>query len=436
MGTFRLAKALMARGHAVTYLGNPNVSSLVQEQGFAFIPFPPEPTPGGEGAQSQPDRTVKTRWWSQRWRNEMAFRRYTQMLVDGTLDQRMASGHPDLVLCDAFLWSVALRALSMQIPTIQMSTSLFTSFNSQIPPAITAMPPARGPWSARLISMAWVWMHLKHVVTKRWASVLLGSYRAPLRMHHLTATFHWVARHSGRQCKHNRDYVLDEIGPHLILPEIVLCPKAFQFPGKLPAHRHYYGDFIDLDRQEPDLPFDPRHKTIVFCSLGTSARSYNGARRFFTAAALASRHHPEWFFVVHISDADLIEHFTSTENLLILPWVAQLSLLRHTAVMVTHGGLNSIMECIHNQVPMVIVPCARDQPGNAARAAFHGIAVRAEIRHLDSAHLSQLIAKALQDQTMKECLKQMKASIQSGEGIDDAVEFIESMATGPAMPAM
>ena len=32
----------------------------------------------------------------------------------------------------------------------------------------------------------------------------------------------------------------------------------------------------------------------------------------------------------------------------------------------------SIMECIHFQVPMVIIPGLRDQPGNMARAVHHG----------------------------------------------------------------
>ncbi|MCP9837457.1 glycosyltransferase family 1 protein [Cyanobium sp. N.Huapi 1H5] len=413
LGTFRLARALVSQGHRVTYLGLPRVRKLVEDQGFAFIAFAEDLfTAPGDG-QEPPAADV-------------LFRRYCSAIVDGTLDACLLAARPDLLLCDSFLWYVSLRALRLGIPTIQISTSLFLFDNARIPPAVTSLRPGRGMFSALRISLAWKLMHLRYLVTKRLASRLRGAYRAPLRMHHLTDTFLWVARRSGVRLRRNVTYLQDEIGPHLILPELVLCPAAFQLPGPRAKDRRHCGDFIDFQRQEPPLPFDPSGRTTILCSLGTSAGAYRQARRFFTAVAEASALAPEWFFVLHISDPALIGAFASSANLLVVPWISQLTLLRHAAVMVHHGGLNSIMECVQNDVPMVILPCARDQPGNAVRAAHHQLALTAEARSITAERLRQLVGEAMADPGLKRGLRRMKEQIERERGLQQAVAFIEA----------
>ena len=50
-------------------------------------------------------------------------------------------------------------------------------------------------------------------------------------------------------------------------------------------------------------------------------------------------------------------------------------------MMITHGGMNSITECIFRQIPMLVYPLNRnwDQPGNAARIVFHGLGMSGNI---------------------------------------------------------
>lgn len=421
LGTFRLARALAGRGHRVTYLGLPRVRQLVEDQGFAFIAFAADlfDAPGATPAAAPGSPAA-----------EALFRRYTSAIVDGSLDACLRAAEPDLLLCDSFLWYVALRARRLALPTIQVSTSLFLFDNPRIPPAVTGLRPGRGALSALRISLAWKLMHLRHLFSKRLASRLVGAYRAPLRMHHLTDTFAWVARQSGVRLRRNVTHRLDEIGPHLILPELVLCPAAFQLPGPRPAERRHCGDFIDFQRQEPPLPFDPTGRTVILCSLGTSAAAYRQAGRFFAAVAEASALAPEWFFVLHISDPALIGAFPSSANRLVVPWIPQLTLLRHAAVMVHHGGLNSIMECVQNDVPMVILPCARDQPGNAVRAAHHQLALTADVGAIRGEPLRRLIGEAMVDRQLKRGLRRMKEQIERERGLERAVAFIEDFKAG------
>lgn len=167
LGTFRLARALVSRGHRVTYLGLPRVRQLVEDQGFAFIAFAEDLFSVTGDAQERPVA------------GEALFRRYTTAIVDGSLDACLLSARPDLLLCDSFLWYVALRALRLGLPTLQISTSLFLFDNALIPPAVTSLRPGRGVLSALRISLAWKLMHLRYLVTKRLASRLAGAYRAP-----------------------------------------------------------------------------------------------------------------------------------------------------------------------------------------------------------------------------------------------------------------
>jgi UDP:flavonoid glycosyltransferase YjiC (YdhE family) len=134
--------------------------------------------------------------------------------------------------------------------------------------------------------------------------------------------------------------------------------------------------------------------------------------------------------VLHISDPALIGTFASSANLLVVSWIPQLTLLHHTAVMVHHGGLNSIMECVQNDVPMVILPCARDQPGNAVRAAHHQLALTADVRSITADRLRGLIGKAMADPGLKLGLRRMKEQIERERGLPQALAFIEGFTPG------
>lgn len=56
-----------------------------------------------------------------------------------------------------------------------------------------------------------------------------------------------------------------------------------------------------------------------------------------------------------------------TGNILVRPWLPQQDLLGHPAVKVflTHGGIHSIYEGLWHGKPMVVMPLAVDQFGEA-----------------------------------------------------------------------
>jgi UDP:flavonoid glycosyltransferase YjiC (YdhE family) len=88
--------------------------------------------------------------------------------------------------------------------------------------------------------------------------------------------------------------------------------------------------------------------------------------------------------------------------------------------------MNSIMECIHFEVPMVIVPGLRDQPGNMARAVHHGIAVTARMKDITAEELVKLVESAMQNADLRQALSRMKNRIAAENGMESAAELIEA----------
>jgi zeaxanthin glucosyltransferase len=438
-GSFGLAKHLRDRGHRVIYLGLMDASKLVIKQGFEFVPFAEGILPEGELRKSTESPTGATpnplRWWQRRLANERLFAEFLRTFSNGHLDERLLSCEPDLLLCDTCVWYVAVRAVFLGIPTINIATSLADHPNPYIPPIISSRIP-HFSWLGRMrVRADWLWLRCRFVFTKRLASILLGRFRSPSRMHHLINEFLRLARRSGIACKENRSYWFSEIGPRMVLPEIVLPPYSFDFPRPHGVKRRHLGDFVDLSRKEDATlleELDPE-KPLVYCSLGSAPQYYPHSSHFFRTMVAASRQRKDWQWVLSVGTQQEVDRLGNPgSNLRVVKWAPQLSLLQRAAVMVTHGGMNSIMECIHFTVPMVIVPGARDQPGNMARAVHHGIAVTARMKDITPGQLAGLIESAMHNADLRQALSRMKDRIAAETGMEVAVELIE--ATGRIGP--
>lgn len=414
-GTFRLARALRARGHHVVYIGLACAREWVTSQGFDFVAFAEDVVPAAGSVSQAP---------------EEQFQAFLTRIRDGTLDQCLRDSGADLVLCDTFVWYIALRALRLGLPVVNLSIILSLYPNAHIPPILSAQPAPHSAVARFRVRSAWAWLRLQFFFTKFIASRVRGTYRAPTRMHHLTDVFRHLAQQAGYPCREGKTYWFGETGPRLALPEVVLCPEAFQLPGKPADGRRYVGDYVDMARTEPPLPPKLADETrpIVYCSLGTCAGLYPHRRRFMAAVVGASRLRPDWLFVLQLSDDQALAQLAATTNLMAVPWVPQLAVLRRAAAMVTHGGLNSIMECVQLGVPMVIMPAARDQPGNAVRAARLGIALTADMARVGADHLVALLDRARADRALKDNQARLRQAIADEDGLAAAVRFIEAQA--------
>ena len=116
-GTFRLARSLRARGHRIFYVGLADFEGLVKKQGFEFISFAEDLLPKGYlqdfiTSLSNPPGGIVSRCRKRR-QDKRIFSTYLNRVENGSLDECLLSCQPDLLLCDTFVWYVAIRALKL-----------------------------------------------------------------------------------------------------------------------------------------------------------------------------------------------------------------------------------------------------------------------------------------------------------------------------------
>jgi UDP:flavonoid glycosyltransferase YjiC (YdhE family) len=74
---------------------------------------------------------------------------------------------------------------------------------------------------------------------------------------------------------------------------------------------------------------------------------------------------------------------------------------------------------------MVALPITYDQPGIAARIAYHGVGEFLELDHLDSQALSDLVVKVLADPKYRDKAQYFQKVIAETHGLDLASTVIE-----------
>ncbi len=429
-----LAKLLRERGHHVIYLGLVDARESVLRSGFEFVPLAEDILPGAASRQPADSLSQPRGWWARRAAAERLFRAFLSHCSNGELDRRLLSCMPDLVLCDTLIWYVALRAISLGLPTANLSIFLAGPPNAEVPPLLSPRIPRSSSWGRILVRSDWLRLRCNFFFTRRLASLLFGRFRTPYRINALLDEFHRLARRTGFPCRENRTYWLGHAGPQLILPEIVLCPRAFDFPQAPDAGRCYLGALVEAERSEDTTLLQrlDREKPLVYSSLGSDSHLYPHSAQFFRTFVEASRLRPDWQWVLSVGPhVDTAAPGEPGPNLLVVNWAPQMAMLQRAAVMVTHGGINSLLECLHFAVPMVVVPAMRDQPGNMARAIYHGIALGAKMNTLTAVQLIELTRQAMQSAEIRDGIEQMRNAIAAENGLPAALELLESLAATP-----
>ena len=74
---------------------------------------------------------------------------------------------------------------------------------------------------------------------------------------------------------------------------------------------------------------------------------------------------------------------------------------------------------------MVAIPIGYDQPGVAARIAYHGVGEFVEISRLTARHLSELIAKVNSNPSYRDKARWFQKVLGETRGLDVAADIIE-----------
>jgi UDP:flavonoid glycosyltransferase YjiC (YdhE family) len=204
------------------------------------------------------------------------------------------------------------------------------------------------------------------------------------------------------------------------LPVISMTLEEMEFPHDKRPNLHYVGPMIAENRKDKAIDeatltrleaifADQKvnDKSIICCTVSSFKA---GDPDFLKRLVQAVASHPEWILIIGLGSkltAEVLGQLPA--NVHAFSWIPQTRVLARAACSINHGGIHTINECIHFQVPMLIYSGKRsDQDGCAARVHYHGLGIMADKDLDDSTVMATKISRLLNDEDYRRRIAQMQ----------------------------
>jgi MGT family glycosyltransferase len=208
--------------------------------------------------------------------------------------------------------------------------------------------------------------------------------------------------------------------PHLLL---AMTTEALVGPATpFPPHYAFVGPA--LAGRPADTPFPWEwldSRPLVLVSLGTL--NWRVGARFFSVATEAV----EALDVqaVLVAPQDLVPAVPA--NVLVMPRVPQIALLARAAVVVSHGGHNTVCEALAHGLPLVVAPIRDDQPIVADQVASAGAGVRVKFGRITVPVMRGAIEAVLFDPAYREAAARVGESFAAAGGAAAAADRLADL---------
>jgi zeaxanthin glucosyltransferase len=389
LSTFKLARQLQERGHAVAYLGLEDSAPLVTRQGFDFVPILSQVFPRGSVHRRRNEAGVADE------AEPLPHKFYDQYLGtlargDG-LDGPVRSVQPDLFLLNS----------------IMLANALVLHYRFGLP--VLLLTP-----------------HLRVADRQRTVRDLEG---AMMRMSSAIIGLSELVRKKNPAARR----LSDMTAPLFQMPELVQCPREFDLPRDTEEPEpgvHHIEPSLDLSRRD-ERPFpweriDPAKK-LLYVSLGSQCHlaGRETVKSFLSAVAEGAARRPEWQLVLSTGGLAEAAGLPLPADALAFPWIPQIPVLERSALMVNHGGTGTVKECIFLGVPMVSCPIGRDQPETVRRVVHHGLGLGGELAGATAEGIFALIEQVDREPRFRENVARMSRCFHAAEEARLGVALIE-----------
>jgi zeaxanthin glucosyltransferase len=212
------------------------------------------------------------------------------------------------------------------------------------------------------------------------------------------------------------------------LAQITQLPEALEFEvvGEKPAGLHYTGPFVHSE-QRPAVEFPWERldgRPLIYASMGTL---HNGSEALFRTIAEACAGLDSQLLISLGGGLDPARLGKLAGDPLLVSFAPQLRILKRAALVITHAGINTVLESLCEGVPLVAIPLANDQPGVAARVKARGACVVVPRHRLNAARLRKAVVLVLQDARYREAAQVLQRTIQRMDGPGRAADLIEQV---------
>jgi zeaxanthin glucosyltransferase len=395
-----LARRLQQRGHKVVIFGIADIEARVRSAGIDFQLI---------GASDYPLGTLQKLDQRLGELNGLATFRFTVERVKNTARMILRDG-PDaarnanldaMLIDEADMGGTVAEHLGLPFVSIAFFPPLIR--DDRIPPFCFGWPAGQDPLS-----------RLRNLLGMR----LLSSVAAPI----------YAVVNQQRKAWNLKPLTqaTDALSP---LAQITQLPEALEFStARKPPNLHYTGPFVD-NQQRPSVsfPWDRLDgRPLVYASLGTLQ---NSSVEIFRTIAEACAGLDVQLVLSLGGGLDPTRLGAVAGDPIIVSYAPQLQLLKRAAAVITHAGLNTVLESLAEGVPLVAIPIGNDQPGVAARVAAHGAGIVISRRKLNASRLRSAIRSVLTDLQYGAAARRLQAAMRQIDGLEIAANIIEDALT-------
>ncbi|MFF9086741.1 macrolide-inactivating glycosyltransferase [Streptomyces sp. NPDC014991] len=211
---------------------------------------------------------------------------------------------------------------------------------------------------------------------------------------------------------------------------LVLIPKALQpHADRVDERVHTFVGACQGDRADQgDWQRPAGAEKVVLVSLGSA---FTKRPAFYRACVRAFADLPGWHLVLqtgpHVTRAELGDVPAGVE---VHSWVPQLAILRQADLFVTHAGAGGSQEGLVTATPMIAVPQAVDQFGNADMLQSLGVARHLPAEQATAERLREAALALVDDPEVARRLARIRAETAREGGTRRAADLIEAELPG------
>ncbi|WP_325166913.1 glycosyltransferase [Devosia rhizoryzae] len=226
-----------------------------------------------------------------------------------------------------------------------------------------------------------------------------------------------VARWSAAWSLQPRQKVVDCLSTRADISQLV---PGLDFPRQqLPPSFHYVGP---LRRAKHDWPVTENKDTrpTIFASLGTLQ---NHRLSMFRRIAKACRQLGVKLIVSHANGLSARQAATIDADV-VLPWVNYQEVMSQADAVITHGGINTVLDALAAGLPILCMPLAFEQPGIGARLVHSG-AGKVLSHRSESGRIAAALGDLLNRPDYKARAGLLQDEIRSSGGAPAAAQLLE-----------
>lgn len=388
-----LAAELIARGHRVTFLHHEDARPLVEAEGAGFEALGRSEAPVARWT----DPMARIRGLIGLGGTLDGMIRFTDM-VCGEAPEALRRIGADAMIVDQLEAGGGLVAEHLGLPFASVAVTVPINREPGVPPPFVG-------WS--------------HDPSEKGVRRNLGGWRVS----------DWMMRRVGKGIERNarrlglpaRRRLEDCLSPSLQISQMV---RSLDFPrSALPADFHYTGPFRRAGTETFELP-PGDGRPLVYCTLGTLQGSRAGLFRKVARACARL----DLRLLISQGNRGRLRSEDLPGDPLVHDWVPQEAVLALADMMVSHGGMNSVLEPLATGLPMVVMPLAFEQSATAARLERAGVA-RALGPRASARRLAKAIAEVRGDPNFRSRAEAIRLEMREAGGVHRAADLIEAALT-------